>query len=218
MQLIGITSSPYVRRVAISLDLLDIPFEQVGLSTYKDFDRFKAINPVAKAPTLVCDNGQIILDSSLILQFAERHLSAGKTLWPVEAGDYQYDMSAVSLALAACEKAVQIVHEAQLRPEAFRFDWWLDRILQQALAAFDLLENEIVNRDLSVAAGNGQASLGIGQACIGISQACITAAVVWKFTQWAIAESVPVANFPALENLSRRMEATPAFQKWALPS
>ncbi|MEM9163600.1 MAG: glutathione S-transferase N-terminal domain-containing protein, partial [Cyanobacteria bacterium P01_F01_bin.4] len=66
MQLIGMLDSPYVRRVAISLKRLGIPYEHKPLSVFRDFEDFSQINPLVKAPTLVCDDGTMLLDSTLI--------------------------------------------------------------------------------------------------------------------------------------------------------
>ena len=53
MQLIGLLDSPYVRRTAISLQLLGIPFRHRAISVFRNFDEFHDINPVVKAPSLV---------------------------------------------------------------------------------------------------------------------------------------------------------------------
>ena len=57
MKLIGMLDSPYVRRVAVSLQLLGVPFEHQSLSVFRTFDQFRQINPVVKAPTLVTGDG-----------------------------------------------------------------------------------------------------------------------------------------------------------------
>ncbi|WP_436015879.1 glutathione S-transferase N-terminal domain-containing protein [Phenylobacterium sp. LjRoot219] len=57
MRLIGNLNSPYVRRVAISLRLMGLPFEHEAVSVFRQFDAFAAINPVVKAPTFVTDEG-----------------------------------------------------------------------------------------------------------------------------------------------------------------
>lgn len=57
MQLIGMLDSPYVRRVAISLQLLGLEFEHRSLSVFRGFEAFSRINPAVRAPTLVCDDG-----------------------------------------------------------------------------------------------------------------------------------------------------------------
>jgi glutathione S-transferase len=60
MRLIGMLDSPYVRRVAISLEHLGVPFEHEAVSVFSTFEEFRGINPVVKAPTLVCDDGEVL--------------------------------------------------------------------------------------------------------------------------------------------------------------
>ena len=70
MQLIGMLDSPSVRRVAVSLRLPDLPFEHRSISVFREMPAFAAINPAIKAPSLVCDDGSVLLDSMLILPLA----------------------------------------------------------------------------------------------------------------------------------------------------
>jgi glutathione S-transferase len=198
MRLIGMLDSPYVRRVAISLDLLGIPFQHESISVFTTFEQFRAINPVVKAPTLVCDDGAVLMDSSLILQFVEA--SAGKSLWSTNRTQMQHEFCAVSVALAACEKSAQIVYERNLRPKAAQYEPWMDRVTAQLLAAYAALEKDVQLRpavfsDLT-------------------KQAAITAAVVWGFTQAMLASLVPAAAYPGLADLSKRIEQTAAFLKY----
>jgi glutathione S-transferase len=46
VQLIGMLDSPYVRRAAITLRLLGLPFEHRPISVFRQYDEFAAINPV----------------------------------------------------------------------------------------------------------------------------------------------------------------------------
>src|SRR5438067_287150 len=115
MKLIGMLDSPYVRRVAISLQLLGLEFEHQSLSVFRTFAEFQRINPVVKAPTFVCDDGAVLMDSTLILQYAEA-LAHPRSLEPSDFPGLQHDLRLIGLALAACEKSVQIVYERGLRP------------------------------------------------------------------------------------------------------
>ncbi|MEZ5617381.1 MAG: glutathione S-transferase [Rhodocyclaceae bacterium] len=198
MQLIGMLDSPYVRRTAISLECLGLPFAHQPVSVFSTFDQFRGINPVVKAPTLVCDDGEVLMDSSLILQYAEAR--SGKSLWPKGVAELQHDLRAVGLALAACEKSVQIVYERNLRPQAFQYAPWLARVTGQLRAAYAGLEQE-AGRRRAVFAGPSK-------------QASITAAVAWQFTQSLLAEVVAAAEHPALVELSARLEKTPEFLKY----
>ncbi|MGE0675022.1 MAG: glutathione S-transferase N-terminal domain-containing protein, partial [Methylibium sp.] len=71
MQLIGMLDSPYVRRVAVSLQLLGLPFEHRSISVFRGFDTIRRISPGVMAPSLVCDDGCVLLVSYLSLDHAE---------------------------------------------------------------------------------------------------------------------------------------------------
>lgn len=69
IKLIDMMDSPYVRRVAVSLELYGVAFESQPLSVFSTFEEFSRINPAVKAPTLVLENGTRLMDSSLILNY-----------------------------------------------------------------------------------------------------------------------------------------------------
>jgi len=198
MQLIGMLDSPYVRRVAISLDLLGVPFEHQALSVFRTFDQFKSINPVVKAPTLVCDDGTVLMDSTLILDYAEALARPNKTLMPQAINERQRALRVIGLALAACDKAVQMVYERNLRPVEKQHEPWLTRVQGQMLAAFGELENEVRRHPLSLASN-------------AIDQAAVTTAVVWHFTQHMLPEVVVAGGYPTLAAFSATAEKLPAF-------
>lgn len=108
--------SPYVRRVAISMKIQNIEFEHEPLSVFSTFDAFAAVNPVVKAPSFVTDDGTVSMDSNLILEYVERLAAADVTLNPPVLKDHARAQRIIGLALAACEKTVQIVYEHNLRP------------------------------------------------------------------------------------------------------
>src|SRR6187551_2127448 len=84
MKLIGMLDSPYVRRVAVCLDVLGVPFEHEAVSVFSTFERFREINPVVKAPTMICDDGGILMDSGLILQYVESTGALTSPLWETD--------------------------------------------------------------------------------------------------------------------------------------
>jgi hypothetical protein len=100
--------------------------------------------------------------------------------------------------LAACEKAVQIFYERTLRPAEKQHQPWIDRVEQQLLAAYGLLEAEIGSEDAWLVAARPL-------------QPDVTTAVVWRFTQNALADVVDAGQFPALCRFSERAEALPEF-------
>jgi glutathione S-transferase len=199
MKLIGMLDSPYVRRVAIALECLGVPFEHEAVSVFSTFEKFRNINRVVKAPTLICDDGEVIMDSSLILQFIEATRANGRSLWPQNPKDLQHDFRAVSLALAACEKSVQIVYERNLRPTSMQYEPWLSRVRGQLLAAYADLEQEVKKRSAAFSR---------------LSHASVASAIAWQFTQSELASIVLASHHPGLVSLSERMERMPEFQKY----
>ena len=184
MQLIGLLDSPFVRRVAISLQLLELRFEHRPISVFRGFDAFHAINPVVKAPTLICNDGEVLLDSTLILEYAEA-LARPRTLMPTRPQALQHALRLIGLSLAACEKTAQIVYERGLRPPEKYHEPWVARVRGQLLAAYGGLEQELLRRPLETDEGR-------------IDQASLTVAVAWTFTQHMLPEVVPVSDHPSL--------------------
>lgn len=198
MKLIGMLDSPYVRRVAISFQLLGLRFEHQSLSVFRSFDAFRSINPVVKAPTLVCDDGEVLMDSSLILEYAQA-LARPRSLLPSDCKALQHELRLVGLGLAAMEKSVQLVYEDGLRPPEKRHDPWVDRVTGQLGAAYAELEREFARNSPAVS------SLTIGQAGV-------TVGVAWHFTRQMLPKLVPLTTYPALATFSATIESLPEFR------
>jgi glutathione S-transferase len=199
MKLIGMLDSPYVRRVAISLDLYGVDFVHEPLSVFRSYSEFSKINPVVKAPTLVLDDGTVLMDSSLILDYLETLAPADKKLLPPSPAARARDLQLLGLALAACEKSVQIVYEHNLRPAEKQHAPWLDRVSGQLLAAFELLDTHL-----------GQTS---GDT---LTQASLTAAVAWSFSQFTVSSVVQADAFANLQRHAEQLEQHPAFKRYPI--
>ncbi|MGH6829469.1 MAG: glutathione S-transferase [Rhizomicrobium sp.] len=202
MRLVGMLDSPYVRRVAISLELMGLDFELSQISVFRGVEEFKAVNPVVKAPSLVADDGTVLMDSTLIIAYAERLAGKAASLMPENAADFAKAQRAIGLALAACEKTVQMVYETTLRPEAKQHQPWLDRVTAQLAAAYGELERLVPEGRF------GGANL---------NQADITSAVAWRFTQSRFPEAVPAAQHRRLAAHSARAEKLAAFAAMDFP-
>jgi glutathione S-transferase len=198
VQLIGMLDSPYVRRVAISLQLLGVRFEHRSLSVFRTFEQFREVNPVVKAPTLVCDDGEVLMDSTLILEYAEAMVAPRRSLMPSGLVERQHALHAIGLALATCEKSVQLVYERNLRPVEKQHEPWVARVTGQLLAALTALDYDLRNRPRTVTSS-------------AIDQAGVSAAVAWRFAEAEIPDVVAAAKLPALRALSADAELLPEF-------
>src|SRR5687767_15162489 len=165
MILVGMPDSPYVRRVAISLKRMGIAFEHQQVSVFRHFDRFKAINPVVKAPSFLCDDGTVLMDSSLILDHIESAAPAAKRLMPAGVMERREALRLIGLAMAACEKGVQMVYEKEQRPAEKRHMPWMERVIGQANAAFGELERAVEARGERWLQGQALNAADIAVAC-----------------------------------------------------
>ena len=200
MQLIGMLDSPYVRRVAISLQLLGLPFEHRSVSVFRGFDTFRQINPVVRAPSLVCDDSEVLMDSGLILDHAESLATPGRSLMPRDIAARQHALRRLGLALAACEKSVQIVYERSVRPPEKQHAPWVERVTDQMNTALCLLDADVQGRPPGLPDGRPD-------------QAFVTSAVVWHFALALLPDLLKPTDYPALHALSVQAEALPEFRR-----
>ncbi len=194
MKLVGMLDSPYVRRCAVAGTLLGLSFEHASISVFRQMPEFSAINPLLKAPSLIADDGTVLMDSALIWQHMED--VAGKSLRPTDPAARVKDLRLTGLAINLCDKAVAVEYERK-RPEAQQYAAWKERITAQLHKALDLIEAE-------------------GDFTQGLTPGTITAAIGWGFTQFVIPEFVPAKGWPKLAEHSRLCETLPVFRAFPI--
>lgn len=201
MQLIGFLDSPFVRRVAITMQCLEIPYQHRELSIFRDFEEFRAISPMVKVPTLVLDDGQALIDSSLIIQYLEAQHS-DRSLMPADAGQYITATRYIGTALIVMEKRAQLIYETGQRPEEKQHAAWIERLNKQLYGAIELLESYVAPL------GESANSWLFSQE---LSQADISIATAWRFIVHNDASDERLRNYPALAAFSARAESLPQF-------
>jgi glutathione S-transferase len=199
MQLIGMLDSPYVRRVAIALMRLDLSFEHRPLSLFRHIDEVSTVNPLLKAPTLVADDGTVLMDSTLIIDYAATLAPDARPLAPRAPKARLRATRLIGLSLVVCEKAVQFHYERELRPPERRHEPWVARVRGQLFAGLDALEQEI---------NGGKGWLFEDRMML----ADITLATAFAFTQGYLSDLVDKARYGAIAAFSARAEATAEFR------
>ncbi len=201
MQLIGYMDSPFVRRVAITMQFLGIEYTNRALSIFRDYDEFRAINPMVKVPTLVLDNGQMLTDSTLIIDYLESQL-AGRRLMPVDKEDYRAALQFTGAALLAMEKVAQLIYETSHHPADMQYGSWINRLEQQLEGAAGLMETATATCSQSSNLwlfGNKP------------THADILIAVAWRFMQHIDRVKIEAKDYPGLAAFSACSEALPEF-------
>src|SRR5271166_3573250 len=126
--------SPYVRRVAVALMVARVPFDHKPISLFRHIEAFSKINPLLKAPTLIADDGTVLMDSSVILDYLAAAYSSVAALTPPSSRQPLPALRATALGLSIMEKAVQRHYERALRPPEKRHDPWVERVSRQLSA------------------------------------------------------------------------------------
>jgi len=71
MKLFIATPSPFARKARVTLLEKQIPHEIVIDNPWQPASQVKGLNPLAKIPTLVLDDGRVIHDSKVIFEYLE---------------------------------------------------------------------------------------------------------------------------------------------------
>lgn len=139
MILIGRLQSPFVRRTAVLLDLLELDFELRELSAINDQDQVRQYSPVGRVPALVVDDGTLIDSTAIALTLLDRHDSQGR-LWPKSGDALAEALQILALTNGALEKAVAAHYERSRRPKEFVYQPWIELCESQSLGGLDALE------------------------------------------------------------------------------
>src|SRR5262245_26823016 len=98
MILVGQYSSPFVRRVAVSLRVLGFPYEHDPRSVFRDFDSMGRANPVGRIPSLVLDDGEVLIDSVAILDWLDETVGPVRALIPRAGSQRRRALHLIALA------------------------------------------------------------------------------------------------------------------------
>lgn len=131
MILIGMFDSPFVRRVAVSMKVLGMGFEHRNWSVGKDFESIRQYNPLGQVPTLVLDDGEVLVESAAILDHLDDLAGHDRALLPAAGARRRLGLQLMALAMGAAEKGRSLIYERAFRPEDKRHEPWLERCRTQ---------------------------------------------------------------------------------------
>lgn len=141
MKLVGRYDSPYVRRVGVSLRVLGISFEHLGLSPFSQAAELRKIAPIGRMPALVLDAGETLIDSAAILDALDDLVGPGRALMPPHGAARRQAQKIVAMSTAACDKAIAISYERRRPRDKVSLEW-IERCRVQLDAALAGLEAE----------------------------------------------------------------------------
>ncbi len=200
MILIGYYDSPFVRRVAVTMLLYELPFEHRPYRTAQDQAQIREFNPLGRIPALVLDDGEVLTDSGTILDHLDRLVGPEKSLTP-EGSARRSVNRIVALAVGTLDKYVAAYYERTKRPERFVYRPWLEHLEQQVVAGLAALNR---HRPSPWMIGDN------------LTQADVTVAVAVMAIRFDMAHLAPPGRYPNLDILAERAAALDAFKKTAV--
>jgi glutathione S-transferase len=197
--LIGMLDSPFVRRVAIALELYSIPYQNLPLRTVGDAAMFATYSPLRRAPTLKLPSGELLCDSHLILAHLDEMVPEAERLWPAEAGARLLARQVVGVAAGVGDKAVHGVYERVFHSPAARSSLWLARIRDQLRDATAWLDLRAPEQEFLFGSRPSHADIVVG--------------TTLRFAREAHPEDLDLSSMPRLQRWVERLERLPVFQK-----
>lgn len=195
MILIGRYLSPFTRRVAVSLLRLDLPFERRALTAWADLEALRKLNPVGRVPALILDDGEMIFESSAILDEIDRMVGPERALLPADGLERRAALRLTSVALGIMDKAAAARYERVMRPEDKIHAPWVEHNIGQVMSGLEWLNTALATPPKAV------------------SQAVISAVVAYDFLEFAMRDLVDLSRFPALRDLALRCRDLEAFRE-----
>jgi glutathione S-transferase len=203
MILIGQYDSPFVRRVGIALRLYGIPFEHKPWSTFGDADKIRPYNPLTRVPTLVLDDGEVLIESHIMLDYLDSLVGQERAMFPLKEPARHKALKIAALATGLADKAVTLFYERRLHKEVS--DTWVERCRLQIKTVLGVLEADRAARKSAYWFGDR-----LGHADVAVVTAL-------RFIAEAHAGLVSMDDFPSLKSDAARLEALPVFKEISQP-
>ena len=203
MILIGQYDSPFVRRVAIAMQLYRMEYEHRTWSVFGDADRLGEVNPLRRVPTLITDDGVALTDSFAIIDWLDHEVGPERALFPAAGRERRDAIRVTAFFCGVADKAVSLFYEQKLHDLAS--DLWIERCRTQIGGTLEMLERERAEQNTPFWGGSS------------LNHADIATACVLRFVSEAHPGAIDTAMIPELSDLARRCEAMDVFQSICQP-
>jgi glutathione S-transferase len=120
-------ASPFVRKIRIAANLLGLEHEiAVEIADTMDpADSVRQQNPLGKIPALVLEDGMVLFDSRVILEYLD-HRAGGGRIIPKDAEARFAALRLQALADGLMDASILLVYEGRWRPAERHEPKWID--------------------------------------------------------------------------------------------
>ena len=136
-------TSPYVRKVTVAaIEIgLDDRIERIATNVWDPASDIIRDNPLGKVPTLITDDGLVLVESAIIAEYLDSLPHTGPKLFPPDGPARWQALHLRGLADGICDAGVARLIEMR-RPEQERSVAWLERQHGKLQRGLDALERE----------------------------------------------------------------------------
>jgi len=156
MKLTFSPSSPFARKVriaAIELGLIDkIELMPTTVAPGQANDEYSRITPLKKLPALMLDNGDVIVDSYVIVEYLDE-LAGGGKLIPASGPARWKVRSDHSMVQGMLDSMLLCRYEKMVRPQGLQWQAWNDDHWNRAWQGFARFDKQadVLSRPLDIA-------------------------------------------------------------------
>jgi len=160
-------------------------------------------NPLRRVPTLVLASGEVLIESTAILDYLDEWVGPGQAMIADHGPQRRHGLRICALATGLADKAVSLVYERVLRKKASKV--WVERCEAQIGGVLEALEKERAAIHAPYWFGKQ------------IGHADIAVACALHFTGEAHPALLDAARYPALSAHAAACEALPPFREVVQP-
>jgi glutathione S-transferase len=202
MILIGQYDSPFVRRVAVAMREYSLPYEHRPWSVWGQAEDIAKLNPLRRVPTVVMDDGEVLVESAAILDALDDLVGPEHALVARSGPERRAVLRVCALSMGLGDKAVSLLYERVLRKDASNAVW-TERCNKQIAEVLALLEAERAGR------GGPRGDFWFGR----LTHADIALTCALRFVSEAHPSILAVpTSYPALRAQAARCEALPSLK------
>src|SRR5215212_6456291 len=133
--------SPFGRKIKLAIGILgfgkEVTIEKADPTDANDSLRKQ--NPLGKIPALIIENGTVLYDSPVILEYLDHRAGPGKII-PQEADARFAALTLEALCDGILDACILLVYEGRWRPAEMAVQKWVDYQADKVKRAFDALE------------------------------------------------------------------------------
>jgi glutathione S-transferase len=164
-------------------------FESKPLTAWDNLEDVRRLNPVGRVPALVLDDGEVLFDSSAILEYLDEIAGPETALVPPHGHARREVLRLTAAALGVMEKEAAVRFELNQRPSEKVHQPWIEHNRGQVHSGLEWLNSQVKGPWMT------------GER---LTQADVTTVVTCDFLRAFDESLLPSGKYPALDGLIER--------------